>query len=329
MNRLLALVLVFFPLFIAHAEDEDFQNDRARPNGRGDKRVEEDEAINTSVSTKPTTDAETRKKLNRGDGKLISWWSPETSHYSIGYEAAGSGTSVLGANNLTVGFWLPGDFGLDFYVGYNKAAGTSAESKTIAETGTTTKTRVTTTIYSGFTGASNMTLGLGLKGRGFQNSWFQFSYGLILAYGGPNKVEGRVGETIETVPDTTIPNTKSSVETAANGSAGYGTISTDTKSTISVGPKLGTEFYIKWFPHLALGFSTGLLATFGGESTQTITTRNRTVNTIAGTVQPDTSGTDGPTTTTVTTTPGYQASTFGIGGTQFQFTGTFTIRYVW
>jgi len=305
-------ILVIKPVI---AEEEDpIPNERARPSTR--VTVTEEDETNTSYSTKS-------KKPPRIEGKYFSTWSPEMYKYAIGYESGGSSNAVLGANNVVIGFWFPGDFGLDFYVGYTKAAGTANEETTVNETGTTTKTKVTTKDYSGLSGANNMTFGLGLKMKGYQNSWFQFSYGIIAAYGGASRVEGRVGTIQETVPDTASPTTKTSVET------NYGTIVTDTKSTISVGPKLGAEFYLKWFPHLALGFSTGVLATFGGETTATTTTRSRTTVTVSGTEQPNTSGTDGPTTVTSSTTPGYSARTFGIGGTQFQFNGLFTIRYVW
>lgn len=292
-------------------------------------RVTEEE--NSSVSTRPGADPELKRKLGpRGEGRLFSWWSPETYKYSIGYEKAGTANAVLGGDNLTFGFWFPGDFGLDLFLGYNKTGGTTTEARTVQETGvTSSKTRVTTTQYSGATGPSNMTVGLTLKGRGYQNSWFQFNYGIIVAYGGSSRVESRVGQIIETIPDTGAPTTKSVQETSANGSAGYGTTTAETKSTISVGPKLGTEFYLKWFPHLALGFSTGVLASFGGDTTTTTVTKDRTLQYVNGVEQPNVSGTDGPLTTTATTTPGTRAGTFGIGGTLFQLNGIFTIRYIW
>lgn len=289
---------------------------------------EENSSVSTKINSKADAAEVQRKLPPRGEGKLLSWWSPETYQFSIGYERAGSSTAALGGDNIAFGVWFPGGFGMDFYLGYTRNAGTTNVETRIQETGTTTKSRTTNTQYSGVTGSQNFTAGLGLKGRLYQNSWFQFNMGILFAYTGPSNTESTVGQVTEVIPNTGFPTTKTITEATFSGSPGYGTTISNTKGAFSVGPKIGTEFYPKWFPHLALGFATGVLTTIGGDTVESTTTRVRTVTFIDGVDQGDLSGTDAPTTTTSSTKRGTRVGTFGIGGTTFQFTGIFTIRYV-
>lgn len=321
----------------AYAEWDDNEiNERAGQ--RSSKIVQEE---NNAVSTRPPPKRVAADPIKNDpigpprrqmppprDEALTSWWSPEAYTFSIGYEKAGTSTAALGGDNIVWGVWFPGVFGFDLYVGYTRDAGTTAVATSLTETGVAVKTRTSNSRYSGVSGSQNFTVGLGPKFRLYQNSWFQFNLGLLMGYTAPYSTESTVGQVTETIPNIGAPTTKTITETSFGGSAGYGTSIANTKGAFSVGPRLGTEFYLKWFPHLALGFATGILTTFGGDTVTTTTTRIRTVTFIDGVEQDDLSGTDGPTTTTTTTKAGTRVGTFGIGGTNFQFTGIFTIRYV-
>jgi hypothetical protein len=225
-------------------------------------------------------------------------------------------------NAATFGVWFNDLIGVEGMLGYAKT-GDTATTDTTTQTNnlSTPQTSTTATTRSGTVNPSTWLLGAVIKFKFYQNSWFQFYGGGLFLFTPSSSAVTPTGTTVVTTPDTTKPGNATITETAIGGR----TVHTD--STFSFGPKFGTEFYIKWFPHLAVGFGTGILATTGGDVTTTISSRSRNYAMINGVAQPATGDVSNPETTV--TKPGMVGTTFGIGGTVFQFTGIFTIRYVW
>lgn len=265
-----------------------------------------------------------RRSLAADTGSLVvepSWWKAGLHNYNIGYEAA-AGTGILGQNVIVGGLWFNSNLGLDVFLGYNKGANGSTETVTDSTNVLATpNTRTTTTSYSGTNTGSNITLGANVKYRLVQTDWFQFNIGMMLAFLPGSSGDYQTGSRTETYADVSNTGNKTVTETA------LGTITSKTSTQIAVGPRLGTEFYIKWFPHLAVGFSTGILTTLTGETTTTTDTTSQSYTVTSGTAGTPTTKTTSH--SVATNKLGFRGTTFGIGGTTFSLTGTFSLRYVW
>lgn len=129
------------------------------------------------------------------------------------------------------------------------------------------------------------------------------------------------GSTSTAISNTAAPETYTVTET------GYGDISTKTDLTFFGGFKLGSEFYLKWFPNLALGFAAGVFTSTGGDVTTNTNSTTQTYQVTSGVSQTPT--VRQKTSSEAITKNGGLVDTYGIGGTTFQFTGLFTVRYVW
>lgn len=247
-------------------------------------------------------------------------WHAERTTYALGYEGTGTAISALGQNAISFGWWLDRYWGIDLLFGFTKAAGTASESTSTAANVLATSS-VTTTTYSGSSSAMTFLLGAVLKRRIYQSDWFQLYVGGVAAIVPPSGATTNTGTRTVTTPNTAAPNDFTTADVA------LGTIAVDNSMQFVLGPKIGTEFYIKWFPHLAVGFATGVLTTINAYTTTTTNTSTRTVATVGGVE--GVPSTDSTVATTATVKRGLQGTTFGIGGTAFQFTGIFTVRYVW
>ncbi len=264
---------------------------------------------------------ETMEKSSVGPAAVenANWWSPEKQHHSVGFEGT-AGVSVLPKNAVLFGWWLTEDIGIDAYLGYTKAADNASTTTASADDGVANSRTITTT-SGGVRNPHTFLFGGGVRYKVYQNSWFQFTLGAIAAIVPGNSTEWSTGSSVQTIGSLSTPGSYTMTET------GLGTRKSENSILFNIGPKLGTEFYLKWIPHLAIGFSTGILASFGGTNTTTTTARTRTFAVNNGT--PQTPTTDTSTTTVATTTLGPQGLTFGVGGTQFNLIGNFTIRYIW
>lgn len=247
-------------------------------------------------------------------------WHAERTTYALGYEGTGSATSALGQNAISFSWWLDRYWGIELLFGMTKTAGSASESVSTAANVAATSS-VTTTTYTGSASALSFLVGGILKRRLYQSDWFQLYLGGVLAIVPPSGSSTNTGTRTVTTPNTNAPNDFTTADVA------LGTIDVSNSMQFVLGPKIGTEFYIKWFPHLAVGFSTGILTTINAYTTTTTNTRTRTVQTVGGVE--GTPSTDATVATTATVKRGLQGTTFGIGGTAFQFTGIFTVRYVW
>jgi len=247
------------------------------------------------------------------------WWSPESQQYALGYENGSGNFNVFAQNAMVFGIWVGPRLGLDIYLGYTKDADTYTTTSASSESSLNT-TKTASTTYSGIKNQNYYTLGLGLKYVLYQNSWVQINFGGVAAVTLPSSATYSSGTITETFAVKTDPTNKSVVDTV-------GSIEAKTALAYHVGPKIGSEFYLKWFPHLSLGFATGLLASFGGNTATTTTTRNKIFTVVNGTEQ--TPSTDTTSVSVADRDLGMRAKTFGIGGTVFNLFGNFTIRYVW
>lgn len=249
-----------------------------------------------------------------------SWWKPERSSYSIGYEGTGTSNSALPANAIAFGSWTGDHWGYEVLAGVTHATEDATTTSTTAEN-TITNTKTVTTAHTGSRTPLGILLGGVIKYRLIQTSWFQFYAGFIMAASPPMAAEYTSGTRVESTPNTADPDTRTITDT------NYGPVKVERSFMVLAGPKFGSEFYIKWFPNLAVGFSTGIVTAIGGATTTTSTLANRTIPVIGGVEQSPTA--NSPTTTQVSVSPGIRGTTFGLGGTTFSFTGVFTLRYIW
>ena len=261
-----------------------------------------------------------KKKKRRISEYHFQWFDPTTYRNSIGWERGASTIGVLAQDVINYSWWTEkGTTGYEVFVGFEKNSD-SFNTTTTSAVDAVAATQTSTVTNSGTKNGMELTIGGGFKRKFYQSRWLQVYWGALGAVTYTTEADYATG-TRTTVVDTTNPSDFTVTET------GFGTVRSETDLLYSFGLKVGTEFYLKWFPQLALGFATGLLTTLGGDTTDTTTSQNRTFAVVGGTEQTPT--TDTSTQTTVNRKPGIQAGTFGIGGTSFQFTGLFTIRYVW
>ena len=106
-----------------------------------------------------------------------------------------------------------------------------------------------------------------------------------------------------------------------------GSISSSVSAKTIYGPRVNVEFYLKWFPHIALGFGTGLLLTQGGDATTSTVTQSRTYTVANGVAAKPTSSQT--TSSTDKAKSGGSSKTIAVGGTKFNLMGNFAIRYIW
>ncbi len=295
------------------AQETREERDRREREQEKERDREREEAQNARQGTR-------RLRDDSFFGKETPWWNARACTGALGFEASSPGsTSLLGSGSVIYGSWFSEGVGMDFYFGVSRTAGTATATSTVAEN-LALKTRTTTTVYSGQNNPFNFTIGAYLKIRLYSNPWFALHMGPQVGISPPAKSSTTTGTEVISVPNTDDGDDYTTTQTT------FGTIDTNRGFLLSVGPKMGGEFYLKWIPHLAIGMSTGILAVVGGTTTTTTTTSNKTITTTNGV--PSDPGQVPTTTTTVSTSRGVEANTFGLGGTTFSLVGTFTIRYI-
>ena len=248
-------------------------------------------------------------------------WTPRNYRYSIGYET--SSTGPTGNNLVDGGFWN-GAFGVDLLLGYTKGADSvqTQTTENIPNLITPTSSKSVQTTLAGSKSASAITFGGRPKLRVVQNNWLQVYGGFLLGATLTGSVDYPTGTITETFADRTQTGNKTVSE------FGSGTITQSTSLQVFAGPSLGSEIYLRWIPHLALGFSTGLYFVSGGTTKTTTSTGNKNYTVTNGTAASPTAQNSNTSTTEVN--PGLRGSTFGLGGSTFSILNTiFTVRYVW
>lgn len=144
---------------------------------------------------------------------------------------------------------------------------------------------------------------------------------MMLAYAAKTSVSYKTGSVTTSYADSSNLSNYSVSET------GLGSVSSTSSAKMIYGPRLSVEFYLKWFPHIGLGFGTGLLMTQGGDTTTKTTTQTRSYSVTNGVAGTPTSSQTSSATDTVKT--GGSSRTIAVGGTRFSLLGNFAIRYIW
>lgn len=237
----------------------------------------------------------------------------------IGYASSSSSLGYFGTSVLNYGSW-EGEKGAEYSLGFSKTADSFSDSTTVTSD-TVNRTQTTLVSSSGSKNPLTLTFGYGYNMKTFQNPWILVYWGPLFAVQYSPVVKYSTGSNTTTITDTSAPTTF----TVQDSSRGEVTVKRD--MAYMAGVRLGSEFFLKWFPQLSLGFATGVITSFGGDTTTTTETISQNQNVTNGTPQAPTSFSQTSLTSKNRSNTSY--NTFGIGGTTFNFMGTFTIKYLW
>ncbi len=267
--------------------------------------------------------------LDLGSEKLISStkvepesqaWMPKGYRFLVGLESLGA----MPVTAISVGTWN-GSFGIELLGAYSRNTDSVQESvvESVSNELIATSSKTATTSYSGAKNPMQVTLGTKAKFRVLQNNWAQVYFGGIGGLSWTGSATHQTGTRTESYAD------RSNTSNYSVSESGIGTVERSSALQLFAGPLLGTEFYLKWLPHLALGFSTGFSLNVGGGVTTTTSTATKSYSVTGGVAGTPVSHTSSR--TTVATSPGHlRGATFGLGGSSFAlFTTAFTLRYVW
>lgn len=260
------------------------------------------------------------------DSEWTPTWRPHMQKRAIGIETASGSFGALGTNAISYTKWGSPSRGMEYLFGYFKNEDSYQEklTKTQNNVGSSTQGLEEITEYSGSRNPHNFIFGMAYREKLHQSDWMQIYWGLLGAVQYSTSASYKTGTLTKTTSNISNPNTYSLAE-----NVNYGETTRDSRLQFFVGPKLGSEFYLRWFPQLALGFSTGVLANFGTASQETAITNvgTETTSVTNGTV---TTAPINQEKSVTTTNPGdLNGQTLAIGGQTFSFTGQFTIRYIW
>jgi hypothetical protein len=304
------------------ANDESSEGEESAASESRSKSKSKSKPVPITSPSKPRTPDETLSKESLAlTPDQTSWWSPKGMQHSIGVELSDASFGVLGTQAIAYGFMVD-KLGVDLYFAHSKDANTSTSS--ITRTSNDASTPKTLTVVQKFTGTDNhkkTTFGVQPKYVFFADRWFKASVGFMLAYTPKSSVRYRTGTISTTYADATSVNNYSVSESS------FGSISSSISSKTLYGPRISTEFYLKWFPHIALGFGTGLILSSGADATTDTSTQSRSYTVTNGVVgTPTTAQT---TSASETTKTNGTAKTVAIGGTTFSLLGNFSLRYIW
>jgi hypothetical protein len=202
--------------------------------------------------------------------------------------------------------------------GWSKGVNSASESLSTS-TNVIAKSSVRTYSNSGSYSQGKYSLGGTYYWSLFRDRWIFVYWGvpLVLTYypGGSYKT----GTRSETVANTDAPTTYSVSESA------YGTISYNTNFGIDTGLRLGSEFYIRHLPHLAIGLAGALFVGHRTNVDLRTQTRTRSFTVTDGTE--GTAASDATVDTVVSSKPG-RSATSGANGGSFNLMGNFSLRYI-
>ena len=250
-----------------------------------------------------------------------SWWSPKGMKQSIGVELSDASYGALGTTTIAYGYWRE-KFGLDVYFGYSKDQDTAASTTTTTASDTATpKTKTIVKEYTGEKKPKQTTFGIQPKFVFISDRWFRASIGFMIARTSYSAVSYNKGSVSTTYADSSNLSTYSVTESE------YGTIASSSTAKLLYGPRVNAEFFLKWFPHIALGFGTGMILSSGDDSTTKTNTENKSYSVTDGTTATPT--TNDTTSTEQKTPSGGTAKTLALGGSTFSLLGSFTVRYIW
>jgi len=276
--------------------------------------------------------AEALTKSEEADAPFNPYLLP----YSIGYEGptlplGGSGTnpSVLSSPAVSFGAWVNKTMGYEVYLGHSKTSGSSFV-QTATATNEIAKTKSVTTSYGGADQPRTFIFGGAFKYRLYQYKHFGLSTDFLFSFTPGFGVNyNSSGTKTTSTPNTDAPENYTVTESNVTN------IEDKTSALLRLGPRFNIEYNFPYLPNLLIGFSSGIFVGFGGNNTQTTTVYNKTTAYTNG--EAGTPTTDNSTTTVKETSPGGSSTTYAIGGTGLNITGsglipisvvgTFRIRY--
>lgn len=261
------------------------------------------------------------EKTTQGPLYWTNNWAPENLKHSIGVETASASLGVLGTTVMAYSYWWSQKWGFEALVGFAKSSDT-AQSSVDTNVNVINNSQTITTAFTGVENPLQITAGAVIKNRVYQSSWLQVYWGGLAAVKYTGDVSYQSGSSTTTVPDLASPNDF----TVTESNLGANQVSRELEYLI--GPRIGTEIYLKWFPNLALGFATGVTYSIGGEQRTQTNTATRSYNVVSGVPQDPTTS-NSSSNTVVTRRPPGTINTFGFGGTSFSFTGVWTVKYLW
>jgi hypothetical protein len=283
----------------------------------------------------PVQAAEKKEKVELGDKTRITsqvlmknsdWqptWRPHQQRMALGIEPSSSSFGVLGFNAISLTSWSNYWSGVEYLFGYSKSndSFTQTTVTSIPNSLAATVSSTATTTHSGTSNPHQALFGMSYREKLHQSDWMQIYWGVLGAVMYSSSASWTTGTRVLTTADITDPDNYSVTETA------YGNVTQESGFRFYFGPKIGSEFYLKWFPQLALGFSTGLIGYVGYPVKQVTTTTTQNYSVVDGVSGAPASKSESSTTSY--NAGDWTASTVGIGGTTFSFTGQFSIRYIW
>lgn len=218
--------------------------------------------------------------------------------------------------------WLNKDIGYFAMGSISKDEDTATETKTVV-TNNIGLSQAYTTSYSGSKKPMILTLGGGVKFRLWQNEWIQINWGGMGLLTQTSAVSyPYAGNIVKTVANTQSPNDYSTVFTDV------GTVSTSASTAIRIGPRLGAEVYLKWFPNVSVVGDIQILMTMAQTGTTRYAYESKTYATTGGVDQPASSSTS--TSQSQQTKTGGAWDTSQIGSSVFNaLSATWGIRYNW
>lgn len=247
-------------------------------------------------------------------------WASRFYRQSIGFEGSGGVSSMIGQNAITYGVWNSRRIGFELFIAASKTSDGVSEVQTTT-TNAITGAKTISTAYSGTSKPFVLTLGVMPKVKAYRNSWLMVYGAMVGAASYVGGVSNLTGTISSTASNPLRPNDQTITETS------YGTVTSDSFLNFAVGPRVGSEIYVKSLPNVAIGFAAGIITTFSGDQTTTSDVRTASYLVVDGIKQTSTS--EAGTKTVTRTRPGISGTTVAIAGQSFNLFGTFTIRYVW
>lgn len=246
-------------------------------------------------------------------------WRPKSVVHSLGIESSSASFGVLGVTSVVYGRWN-GSKGWEALFAYNKTADSFANSSTTS-LNTIANSQTLTETASGARNPTSILLGYQYKSKSFESDWLLIYWGALGAVRWQSTTEYDTGTKTTTTANTATPGDFTVTESAR------GSIKREPSPDYILGLRIGSEVYLRWFPNIALTFSTGFTQTLGGTVKQTTDTWTRTTPYTGGVAGAPSSASRS---TQVTETPGnLSAATFGVGGQTFNLFGSWGIRYIW
>lgn len=234
------------------------------------------------------------------------------------------GISYNSLNNLVeYDRWITPAYGYFVLGTINKAVNTESVSFS-RNTDVIANSQTEVTSFAGIKNPLAMSLGAGFKRRLWQNDWLQINYGglVIWNYSGSVSNPYPTGTITKTIANTNSPSDYTTTENK------IGSVSTKSSNFLTLGPKIGAEIYLKWFPNVSLIADMQLLMALSAAGSTTTEYSSRTYATVAGVDQTPSAQTSYSQTTTTDT--GGAFSTNQLGSDKFSFFyGTWGIRYSW